>query len=152
MKISKHISYEEATISTTATRFNISNDPNNVQLEYMQDVAELVFEPLRIWAKEPIRINSFFRSNALNKKVGGSSSSQHCANKGAAIDISSMGSKKNADLFYYIKDNLKFDQLIWEFGNDNQPQWIHVSYNKSGNRNQILKAVKSQGKTVYEVF
>lgn len=150
--ISKHISYEEATESTTGTRFGIVNDPNNVQLDNMHAVAELVFEPLRVWAGEPIRINSFFRSAALNKKVGGAKNSQHCANAGAAIDLSTTGKKKNSDLFHYIKDHLKFDQLIWEFGNDNQPQWVHVSYNKAGNRNQVLKAVKNAGKTSYIPF
>ena len=153
MKISKHISYEEATESPTGTRFGIVNDPNNVQLDNMQTVAELVFEPLRVWAAEPIRINSFFRSAALNKKIGGAKNSQHCANTGAAIDLSATGLKKNADLFNYIKNNLKFDQLIWEFGNDKQPQWVHVSYNEAGNRNQILKAVKNAaGKTSYTKF
>jgi zinc D-Ala-D-Ala carboxypeptidase len=153
MDISKHISYEEATESPTGTRFGIINDPNNVQLDNMHSVAELVFEPLRVWAAEPIRINSFFRSDALNKKVGGAKNSQHCANAGAAIDLSGTNLKKNSDLFHYIKDHLKFDQLIWEFGNDKQPQWVHVSYNKTGNRNQVLKAVKNAaGKTSYIKF
>lgn len=151
-KISEHISYKEATESPTGTRLNIKNDPSAEQLENMKLLASEVFEPLRLWADEPIRINSFFRSEKLNKKIGGAASSQHCANNGAALDISATKEKENSDLFKYIKENLKFDQLIWEFGTDEQPQWVHVSYKSSGNRNQILKAEKVKGKTVYKPY
>lgn len=151
-KISNHISWSEAIESPTQKQLGISNIPNRVQLQNMVLLAEKVFEPLRIWANEPIKVNSFFRSDALNKAVGGSKTSQHTANDGSAIDIVATGKKTNADLFNYIKENLGFDQLIWEFGNEKQPDWVHVSLKQVGNRKQVLKAIKVAGKTKYEKF
>ena len=150
--ISKHISFKEATISRTATRLDIDNEPNKEQLTNMKLVAEEVFEPLRKWAGGPIKINSFFRSPKLNKAIGGSSKSQHC--KGYAIDLDdTFKHKTNAEMFNWIKDNLDFDQMIWEFGNDNNPNWVHVSYvSKKENRNRCLKAYKSDGKTAYALM
>ena len=118
----------------------------------MQLLANRVFEPLRKWVEGPIRINSFYRSPELNKAIGGSARSQHC--KGQAIDIDdTYGHKTNADMFEYIKDNLSFDQLIWEFGDDTNPSWVHVSYvSEDKNRNRVLKAVKESGKTKYKII
>ena len=119
----------------------------------MQIVAENIFEPLRKWVGGPIKINSFFRSVELNKAIGGSSKSQHC--EGRAIDIDdTYGHKTNAEMYNYIKDNLDFDQLIWEFGTDNNPDWVHVSYAcPDSNRNRCLKAYRdSNNKTKYEVI
>lgn len=150
-KISDHISYNEATRSNTAERYNIDNTPNEEQLEAMKLVAEKCFEPVRKHHGKPIFISSFFRSIELNKKIGGSGSSQHC--KGEAIDIDADIFKNgisNADIFNYIKDNCEWDQMIWEFGTDENPSWVHVSYtNKRKNRKQILKAIKINGKTKY---
>ena len=150
--ISKHISFKEATISRTATRLNIDNEPNKEQLTNMKLVAEKVFEPLRKWVGGPIKINSFFRSPKLNKAIGGSSKSQHC--KGYAIDLDdTFKHKTNAEMFNWIKDNLNFDQMIWEFGDDNNPNWVHVSYvSEKENRNRCLKAYKSNGKTAYALM
>ena len=79
------------------------------------------------WVGGPIKINSFFRSIELNEAIGGSSTSQHC--EGRAMDIDdTYGCKTNSEMFNYIKDNLDFDQLIWEFGDDEEPNWIHVSW------------------------
>ena len=143
-KISKHISYKEGVVSSTATRKGISNVPNPDQLEAMKLVAEKVFEPLRTHFNEPIQINSFFRCSALNVAVGGSGSSQHC--KGEAIDMGATNGVTNAELFHYIKDNLEFDQLIWEYGTDKEPDWVHVSFtDRKANRGVILKAVKGKG-------
>lgn len=125
--------------------------PGNVQIVAMKKLAKEIFEPLREWANEPIRVNSFFRSPELCEAIGSKSTSQHT--KGQAIDIDAMGKKTNAELFNYIKDNLNFDQLIWEFGDDDNPDWIHVSYvGSNGNRNRILKAVKKGKKTTYEIY
>ena len=146
--ISEHISLKEATKSNTATRLGIDNFPTNDILINMQTVANKIFEPLRIYIGEPIYISSFYRSPELNKAIGGSTRSQHC--KGQAIDIDDVYSKKftNADYFNYIKENLEFDQLIWEFGDNVNPNWIHFSY-CDNNRNRILKAIKENGKTKY---
>ena len=149
--ISKHISWREASHSATAEKKEIENTPNEVAVQNMKKLAKNVFEPLREWAAEPIRVNSFYRSIDLNDAIKGSRTSQHT--KGQAIDIDALGDKTNADLFHYIKDNLPFDQLIWEFGDDENPDWIHVSYvGPSGNRGNILKAVKKGRKTKYEFY
>ena len=145
--ISEHISFKEATYSQTASKLKIKNVPTESHIKTMQVTAEKVFQPLREWAEHPIRINSFYRSADLCEAIKSSRTSQHT--KGQAIDLSTMGEKTNAELFNYIKDNLDFDQLIWEFGSDNEPKWIHVSYvNKKANRNRILRA-KYKGSSVY---
>lgn len=150
MKISEHVSYKEVTYSQTAIRNDIDNEPNEEQLKKIRLVAENIFEPLRKWVGKPIKINSCFRSPDLNKRIGGAASSQHCANKGAAFDLDdTYGYKTNAEMFHYIKKNLYFDQLIWEFGTDKNPNWVHVSYNEDNNRGQILKACKVNGRTSY---
>ena len=150
--ISKHISYKEGAYSNTATRKGIDNTPNDEQLENMKLVADKVFEPLRKWVSGPIKINSFFRCPELNKAIGGSSKSQHC--KGQAIDIDdTFGVISNADMYYYIKNHLNFDQMIWEFGDDDNPNWVHVSYvSHKENRNRCLKAYRDDGKTKYKVI
>ena len=149
--ISKHISWREASHSATAEKKEIENTPNEVAVQNMKKLAKNVFEPLREWAAEPIRVNSFYRSIDLNDAIKGSRTSQHT--KGQAIDIDALGDKTNADLFHYIKDNLPFDQLIWEFGDDENPDWIHVSYvGPSGNRGNVLRAVKKGRKTKYEFY
>jgi zinc D-Ala-D-Ala carboxypeptidase len=138
-------------MSTTATRRGIDNTPNDEQLNNMETIAEKVFEPLREWVGGAIKINSFFRSVKLNKAIGGSSKSQHC--HGQAIDIDdTFGVVANSDMYEYIKNNLDFDQLIWEFGDDDNPNWVHVSYvSKEDNRNRCLKAYKEQGRSKYMV-
>ena len=143
--ISKHISYKEATFSNTAVRKGIDNTPNADQLANMKLLAEMVFEPLRIWYGKPIKISSFFRSKALNKAVGGSFTSQHVT--GQAIDIDR--DLDNKRLFDYICTKLKFTQLIWEFGNDENPDWIHISYDKNNLKGEILRAIKNGQKTHY---
>jgi zinc D-Ala-D-Ala carboxypeptidase len=148
MNISEHISMKEALRSNTAKRLGIDNMPDNDTLVTMQITAQHIFEPLRNKFNEPIYISSFYRSPELNKAIGGSSKSQHC--KGEAIDIDDVYSKaSNADFFNYIKDKLEFDQLIWEFGDDENPAWVHVSYSLGKNRMRILKAIKENGRTKY---
>lgn len=149
-RISKHISYKEGVYSNTATRKGIDNNPGDIELKAMKNVAESVFEPLREKFGCPIRINSFFRSKALNLAVGGSAKSQHC--KGEAMDIDdTLGGVTNADMWLFIKNNLEFDQLIWEFGDSNNPDWVHVSLKLNGeNRKQCLRAKRVNGRTVYE--
>lgn len=147
--ISKHISEKEATKSVTALRLGIDNTPNGDSLSNMKLIAEKVFEPLREWVGGAIKINSFYRSTALNEAIGGSSRSQHC--QGRAMDIDDIyGHKTNKEMFNYIKENLNFDQLIYEFGTDDNPAWVHFSYvSEDKNRNRVLKAVRDNGKTKY---
>jgi len=150
--ISKHISYKEGTHSITAIRKGIDNEPNEEQLANMKLVAEKVFEPLRIFINGPIKVNSFFRSPDLNKAIGGSTKSQHC--KGQAIDIDdTYGKATNAEMYWWIKENLDFDQMIWEFGNNDNPDWVHISYvSPDKNRNRCLKAYREDSKTKYKVI
>lgn len=151
MQLSKHLSLAEVTRSETAKRKGISNQPTPEHLENFKLLAEKVFEPIRLHFDSPIHISSGYRSAALNKAVGGSKTSQHCS--GEAIDIDMDGSSNgitNKMVFDFIKDNLEFDQMIWEFGTDSNPDWVHVSYDSSGKqRKQILKAVKKGGATRY---
>jgi hypothetical protein len=151
-KISKHISYKEGTRSITALRKGINNIPNDYELANMEAIAANVFEPLRKWVGGPIKINSFFRCEELNTAIGGSSNSQHC--QGRAIDIDdTYGYKTNAEMFEYIRTNLNFDQIIWEFGTDTNPEWVHVSYvSEEQNRKRCLKASRENGKTVYSII
>ena len=137
-RISKHISYKEAVGSNYAKQYGIKNKPNEEQVENMKLLAEEVFEPLREWVDAPIKVNSMFRSLELNTALKGSQTSSHM--KGEAMDITSMGGKSNLEMFHYIKDNLEFDQLIWEFGKE--PKWLHVSYNKDKKRKQVLVTKK----------
>jgi hypothetical protein len=150
--ISNHISYKEGVYSTTATRRGIDNVPNDEQLANMELIAEKVFEPLREWVDGPIKVNSFFRSVKLNKAIGGSSKSQHC--HGQAIDIDdTYGKAANSEMYHYIKENLDFDQLIWEFGDDDNPNWLHVSYvSEEDNRRRCLRAKRKNGKTTYSII
>ena len=151
MNISEHISLKEALRSNTAKRLGIDNMPDNKTLITMQETAKYIFEPLRNYFNEPIYISSFYRSPKLNTAIGGSANSQHC--KGQAIDIDDVYSKaSNADFFNYIKDNLEFDQLIWEFGDDNNPDWVHCSYVSGSNRGNIFRAIKENGKTKYAFY
>ena len=141
-KISKHISYQEATHSDYAKRNKISNKPKAEHIENMELLAEKVFEPLREWVEAPIKVNSMFRSLELNSALKGAVRSSHLT--GNAMDITSIGGKSNLEMFHYIKDNLDFDQLIWEFGAE--PKWLHVSYeSEKENRKQVL-VTKRKGK------
>jgi hypothetical protein len=140
-KISEHISFKEAVYSDTAVVKGISNIPNPIQLENMKLLAEKVFEPMRIHFNIPIEITSFFRCKKLNTAVGGAKDSQHQALNGAALDMKTDNylGVTNEMVFDYIKDTLEFDQLIAEkVDEDGLMAWIHVSYKKEGNRNQVL--------------
>jgi len=150
--LSKHVSDKEGSYSITALRLGLDNTPGDYEYSNMRLIAEKIFEPLREHVAGPIKINSFYRGPELNKAIGGSSRSQHC--QGRAIDIDdTYGYKTNAQMYKWIKDNLNFDQMIWEFGNDKNPAWVHVSYvSEDQNRNRCLKAYKEKGKTKYKVI
>ena len=150
--ISKHISYKEGVHSITAIRKGIDNEPNEEQLANMKLVANNLFEPLRVFINGPIKVNSFFRSPDLNKAIGVSTKSQHC--KGQAIDIDdTYGKATNAEMYWWIKENLDFDQMIWEFGSNDNPDLVHVSYvSPDKNRNRCLKAYREDCKTKYMVI
>ena len=151
-RISEHVSFKEGIKSHTATRLNIDNAPSDLDLVNMKIIAEKVFEPLREFVGGPIAINSFYRSPKLNSAIGGSTSSQHCS--GRALDIDDKyGYKTNAEMFKYIQCNLDYDQMIWEFGDVNNPDWVHVSYvSEDVNRRRCLIAYKENGNTKYKII
>ena len=154
MKLSEHLDLSEVTRSESAKRNGISNMPTEAHIANFKLLAENVFEPIRKHFRCPIIISSGYRSKELNAAIGGSLTSQHC--QGEAIDIDMDGTPNgvtNRMVFDYIKDNLVFDQLIYEFGDANNPDWVHVSYESTGKqRKQILRATRSGGKTVYSNY
>ena len=149
MQLSKNLALAEVIRSETAKRKGISNMPTPQHIENFKKLAENVFQPIREHFGVPIHISSGYRSKALNTAVGGSLSSQHCS--GEAIDIDMDGTSiTNKQIFDFIKENLNFDQMIWEFGTDTNPDWVHVSYESTGKqRKQILVAKRVGGKTTY---
>lgn len=149
MQLSENLSLAEVIRSETAKRNGISNKPNPRHLENLKIIAGCIFQPIRNFFQRAIHLSSGYRSEELNAFIKGSASSQHCT--GEALDIDMDGTEvTNKEVFDYIKDNLEFDQLIWEFGTNDNPDWVHVSYKASGKqRKQILKATKVKGKTVY---
>lgn len=149
MQLSKNLSLSEMIISSEAKRKGISNKPTEEHISNMRKLAINVFQPIREHFNSPIHISSGYRSLALNKAIKGSATSQHCSGEAMDIDMDAT-SITNAEIFNYIKDNLAFDQLIWEFGTDKNPDWVHVSYESTGKqRKQILKAVRKNGKASY---
>jgi len=145
MNLTKNLTLLEATKSNTAIRLGIDNTPNQATIETMIETAENIFQPLRD-ALGPIRVSSFYRSPELNRAIGGSKSSQHC--KGEAIDMQGI-TATNKMLFDSACELEEFDQIIWEFGTLEEPDWVHVSYSPTHNRKQILRATKVGKRTAY---
>lgn len=138
--VTMHFTIEELYASATAKAKGINNKPNVQQTINLVYLAAYVLEPLRVAMKEPIKIGSGFRCEALNKAVGGASNSQHM--KGQAVDLCIDGDmKKGKKWFEYIRKNLPFDQLILEH-NSKGSYWVHVSYVYPGfgrNRRQVIE-------------
>lgn len=150
MNLSENLTLAEVIRSESAKRFQIDNKPTEEHLANLKLLAANIFQPMRDHFGVPIHISSGYRSLALNKKIGGAKNSQHSI--GQALDIDMQGTKvTNADIFNWAKDNLKFDQLIWEFGDDTNPDWVHISYSKKP-RKQILKAKRNGLQTVYSKY
>lgn len=148
MQLSKNLSLAEVVRSESAKRRGINNMPTAEHLQNLKELALNVFQPIRDHFKVPIHISSGYRSRILNNAVNGAAKSQHCS--GQAIDIDVDGTSiTNKQVFDYIKDNLDFDQLIFEFGTDKNPDWVHVSYSKDNNRKQVLRAKRNGIKTYY---
>lgn len=161
MKLSNNLSLYEVTRSSTAKRRGINNTPGTEAMSNLKNIADNIFQPIREYFGVPIYVSSGFRSKELNKAIGSRSTSDHCT--GCALDIDMDGRDQisseigkevtNADVFYYILYNLPFNQLIWEFGTDDNPAWVHVSLRPSKNRNQVLRATRnSDGIVNYEPF
>ena len=150
MKLSKNLSLAEVTKSATAKRRGIVNAPTEQHLENLKAVAENIFQPVREEFMCPVFVSSGYRSEALNEAIGGSKTSQHSTGEALDLDADVYGVITNADIFHYIEDRLDYDQLIWEFGTEENPDWVHVSFKKDGgNRREKLRAERVKGKTVY---
>ena len=148
MNISKYISYKEA-IRTDV--IGVDNTPTPDQLSAMKYVAQRVFDPVREKVGGALFVSSFFRNPRVNKAVGGSRTSQHMKGEAIDIDCDIFGHGTNKDVFEYIRKNLPFDQLLWEYGTDDNPSWVHVSLRRdSNNRKQVSRVKKVDGKVVYE--
>ena len=163
MKLSDNLTLKEATKSITAIKRGVDNSPNAEEIEKLKVTAEKVFQPVREYFGIAIGVTSMFRSKALNKAIGGASGSQHM--KGEAIDIDAdvyggkievsgeMVNFTNKMIFDYIKENLDFDQLIWEYGTVDEPAWVHVSYNPLGNRKRALRVIRGKdGRSHYSIY
>ena len=149
MMLSKNLSLAEATKSATAIKHGIANDPTPEHLQNLKESAEKIFQPIREHFSTPLGVSSGYRSAALNQRIGGSKSSQHMQGKAFDLDAHMFGGVTNKEIFNFIKDNLDFDQLIWEFGTEDEPDWIHVSYNSEKNRGEVLRAVRRNGRVIY---
>ena len=154
MKLSKNLSLGEVIKSITAKRLGIDNTPDDWTTENLRQVALNVFQPLRDAFGCPIFVSSGYRSADLNRAIGGSKRSQHVEGRALDLDADVFGRCTNAQIFNWLKENVEFDQLIWEFGDEDNPDWVHVSFVYDGvNRRRCLKAVRDdQGKVVYEVI
>lgn len=147
--LSKYLSLKEAITSRTAKKYGIDNTPNEDQKESLKLLAVNIFDPVREFIGRPLGVNSAFRSEELNRKILGAKNSQHTKGEALDIDADVYGNGDNESIFFFIKDNLNFDQLIAEHKQSGKPAWVHVSYKKEGNRGQVLIATKRGRKTVY---
>ena len=149
-KLSENFTLSEMVKSETALRHGLDNIPGQTEVDNLRLLAEKVLQPVREHYKKGVKVNSGFRHPEVNAAVGGSKTSDHCKGQAADIEIPGVA---NADLAEWIKDNLEFDQLIYEFGNDTNPDWVHVSYESTGKqRKQVLRAYKEAGKTKYKPY
>lgn len=147
MKLSKNFSLSELTKSQSATRLGIDNTPSMTVIDNLQALVDNILQPVRD-AHGPVSITSGYRSPDLNAAIGGSRNSDHTRGQAADFEVATMSNK---DLAEWIRDNLKFTQLILEFPSKTDPSagWVHCSYNAKDLKCQVLTATRVNGKTVY---
>ena len=154
MNLSKNLTLAEATKSQVATRRGIDNTPIAEQIRILLLVAKHVFQPLREHFDVPIGITSGFRSRQLNTAIKGAKNSEHTLGRALDLDADVYGGVTNKEIFEFIKNHLDFNQLFWEFGDNKNPDWVHVSYSEKGNKKQVLRAnrVPGSSRTTYSTF
>ena len=137
------------TKSQTATRMGMDNNPSEDEVENLRLLCERVLQPVRDHFNHVVTISSGYRNEILSRKIGSSSTSQHCAGEAADFEIYCLSNKELAD---WINENLYYDQLILEYWKESDPNsgWVHCSFSLNGNRKQYLKAYKENGSTKYE--
>ena len=133
----KYFTIKELCKSDTAEKNGIDNTPSDEIIENLNALIDNVLDPLRTWYSNPIYVNSGYRCPELNTAVGGVSNSQHL--KGEAADIDVYNKSNNQKIFEYIRDNLTYDQLLWE----NNGAWIHVSFRADGNNRMQCLSINS---------
>jgi len=152
MKLTAHFDLSEFTRSESAKREGLDNTPTPEHLENIKILCEKVLEPIRLRFGS-INISSGYRGKLLNHFIGGAVNSDHCVGRAADIDMDDVGTGvTNTEIFNYIKDNLDYDQLIWEFGTKEKPDWVHVGYRLGANRKETLRATKVNGKSHYAPY
>ena len=150
MQLSKNFSLAEFTESNTATRNGIDNNPSAEHIHNLVELCENVLQPLRDRIGSSIRVTSGYRSEALNNAIGGSKTSDHSHGRAADIKLVINGVNISEELYHGIKAmGVPFKQLIWEFGDDDTPQWVHIAFDKDNNKMQCLKAYSDDGSTKY---
>ena len=143
MNLSKHVTRAEFERSDAAIRHGISNSMTESDIARAKELCENVFEPIRAHLGKPIKVNSGYRSPAVNKRIGGAKTSQHSVGEAIDLDL------HDRDLFEWIIDNVVYDQLIFESGTEDKADWFHISYRKNRNRKQVLRMIKIGGKSTY---
>lgn len=155
MNISRYLSYEEVKKSYTATKMGIDNIPSQYQLKNIIDWARGIFDPIRSYLGAPLGCHTIYRCPELNTAIGGSETSQHMANNGAAGDIDAdiYGNASNEIIFNYIIRHLDYDQIIAEGLQNGKIEWVHCSFvSPEKNRKQALLMYVENGKTHYEHY
>ena len=148
MNLSRNFTLSELIKSDTAIRKGINNNPNAEQIEKLKLLCENILQPVRDHFGR-VKVTSGFRSSELCAAIGSSVNSQHA--KAEAADFEVIGTD-NAELFDWIKNNLKPDQLILEHYTPGEANsgWIHCSWIPEGRRASFLPAYRSEGNTKYK--
>lgn len=128
--LSEHFKLWEFVTSQTATRHGINNTPPEAVINRLRFLCEEILDPAR-QAVGPLRISSGYRCPALNRAVGGSTTSAHM--QGYAADVIPLAASK-LEFAHWVRANCKFDQIILEYGTRSNPSWIHVSGDPKGRR------------------
>lgn len=132
MQLSAHFTLAEATRSDTAQRLGISNQPSDAELQALKDTAARMEQVRELLGRSPILVSSWFRSEAVNKAVGGVPNSSH--RTGQAVDFTCPGYGSVTDVCRALaSSNLEFDQIIWEYG-----RWCHIGF-APAKRHQLLQ-------------
>ena len=155
MRLSKNFTLQELTYSATALRLGIDNDPSKEGILKLTLLATSLLQPLRE-RLGALRVTSGYRSFVLSEAIGSSSRSQHCKYEAVDLQYVWRGKMNNLAIYNALIDlGLQYDQCILEFGKnteyvDGEPDWIHISWKVSGNRNQTIVAYKDiNNKTKY---
>lgn len=152
--LSRYLTYRDAIKSQAAVRHGLDNHPDLEAVRNMKIACMAIYDPICDYFGRAIPVSSFYRSQDVNRLIGGSKTSQHCTGQAMDLDCDGLTDRRitNAALFDFIRDYLDYDQLIWEFGDEKSPAWVHVSYVNGNNRGQVLRAIKHGKKTIYSTI